>query len=257
MRFLHFWKFILDILDTLYLFQSIIQWGGGGAVTAWLSSWISLPLETKIPVLIAIFAIAFLLIKFLLYLLRIPKSILERRLARQIRLNKTINNILVIVETMDNEIYKTLPELEKQLTKRKVDSVFNRKVFLFLIFHFAISIPRGIKRLAIFLDDNQIGLTPAKTSGNYKQQELKLKQSLRLKSVYCRNSVYDFIEYSYGFNSTLYLARRLKAIGKLEELPFPLWLAVSLKIRELENKRQQGIGNMLTRLALKLEGRCK
>ena len=251
------WRVILDILDTLYLFQSVIQWGGGGAMTAWLSSWIALPLETKIPALIAIFAIAFLLIKFLLYLLRIPKAILERRLARQIRLNKTINNILVIAETMDNEIYKTLPELEKQPTKEKIDALFSSKVFWFLALHFAISIRRGIKRLALFLDDNQIGLASAKDSSGYKQQEAKLNQDLRLKSVYCRNSVYDFIEYSYDFNSTLYLARRLKAIGKLEELPFPIHLAISLKVRELENKRRQGIGNMLNRLALKLEGRCK
>ncbi len=166
--------------------------------------------------------------------------------------NKGINAILDIVEAMDNRLYYLLPKAERRiLRKPNCRSIFTlgnaiRIRIWFRPHIFRPNVQSGVERLSGFLDEKQVGLESYTTDKVYSELDSKLSQLTRLKNIGFRNAVYTFVRFSYGLNSELLFFRIIKALYNI-----PLF--ATMAIRRVENLRQQGMGNILTTLALKLE----
>lgn len=166
--------------------------------------------------------------------------------------SKEIDDILNTVEAMDNRLYAALPEAEKQVLEKpnlnKIFTLSNMLIiasgFLSKLFH--LSTQSGLERFSDFMDEKDIGLEQYKKRTAYINLNSKLEKLKRLKSIEFRNEVDKFVRFSCGLNSQLLFFRIFKIVHKNTPL------SMAMAIRRTENRRQQGIGNRLTLLALKL-----
>jgi len=160
--------------------------------------------------------------------------------------NKEIDDILNTVEAMDNRLYELLPKAERRiLRKPDCEKIFSLGNSIRVFFWFLLNRRHGHERVSEFMDEKKAGLEQYTKDDIYSNLDNKLNQLLRLKPIRFRNEVYQFINLFYGFYSVLLYFSILKA---LNTLPLPATMA----IRRMNNVRKQGIGNHLTRLALKL-----
>lgn len=169
----------------------------------------------------------------------------EKSLAIRER-SKEINDILDTVEAMDGYLYKSLPKAERRILRQSdCGQIFSVGNTIRVFFWFFPNPRHGHERVSEFIDEERAGLEQYTKDDIYSNLDNKLNQLLRLKPIRFRNEVYKFITFFYGFYSVLLYFSVLKA---LNTLPLPATMA----IRRMNNVRKQGMGNHLTRLALKL-----
>jgi hypothetical protein len=157
-----------------------------------------------------------------------------------------IDDILDTVEAMDNYLYESLPKAERRiLRKADCEKIFSVGNTIRVFFWFFTNRRHAHERVSEFMDEEKAGLEQYTKDDVYGNLDNKLNQLLRLKPISFRNEVYKFINLFYGFYSVLLYFSILKS---LNTLPLPATMA----IRRMNKVRKQGMGNHLTRLALKL-----
>jgi hypothetical protein len=245
-----FYKAVTEILNIIGIFSLFIKIGGSSAMIVLTDSLVELPADVRVFALIAIFCGAYILIGILVKLVNKIKHAVNKRIIHRIRKNNQIKTVLNIIEAMDKRIYQLLPEAQRQITQKsdvEKEAIYNTKSILLLAAYSVCSTSNFVKTTSEYLDENGIGLAFVQRDREYEKLKEQLEALLRLNNIKFRNTVYSLLDYIYGINSTILYFRHLFIIKK------NMNIITKMRMRRLENSKQQGIGNIMVQAAMKME----
>lgn len=138
----------------------------------------------------------------------IPKGKIEKAQTTR-RKNKSIDEILVIIEKMDNRLYELLPVVKgKSIPIEQENKAFGLGNMLLILFSGMFFGYKAIDYISTLMDENGMGVKEIVNDKQYLALRADLESKMRLKSVPFRNAVHRHLNYWHDvYNCILFFTK--------------------------------------------------